>query len=259
MHQFFKGIRHFISATGFVARHGLWYFYLFPLILSIAWYIGLFALLTSCSGDIGEWLIGPYLPEQDPQFEGFWSFLNVFTVVVIRGILSFLLGMLIYLLSTRFSKYIVLILLSPVFSILSEKTDEILTGRSYPFNPVQMLKDVLRGTIIALRNLCIELLLVGVFTIAAFFAGPFAILIVPLLWLLSAYFYGFSMMDYTCERRKMSISESVRFVRKNRGFVLGNGIMYAFLDKIPFVGLVIAPVNAVVGATTGLIELERNP
>ncbi len=257
MDQFLKGIRHFISATGFLSRNGLLYFYLFPLVLSILYYIGLIVVIKSFSGDLTEWLIGPYLPKQDPKFEGIWSFFNFLTAFAMRGILTIMMGIVIYLLSARFTKYIVLILLSPVFSILSEKTDEIITGRNYPFSPVQLLKDVIRGIVMAIRNLFIELSLVALFTIAGFFAGPFAILVVPVLWLVSAYFYGFSMIDYTCERQKKGIGASVRFIRQNRNFALGNGLMYALLDTLPFIGLVIAPVNAVVGATTGILETEK--
>ncbi len=257
MDQFLKAIRHFIAATGFLARHRLLYFYLFPLVLSIVYYISLFAVIASFSAEITNWLLGPYLPKQDPQFEGFWSFLNFFTAFTIRGVLTFLTGFVIYLLSARFSKYMVLMALSPVFSILSEKTDEIITGKTYPFDLARTLNDILRGIFIAIRNLCIELAIVSLITVAAFFAGPLAFLAVPALWLVSAYYYGFSMLDYTCERR-MSLRESIAFIRRNRNFVLGNGVMYALLDKIPFVGLVIAPINAVVGATTGILEPGRN-
>jgi CysZ protein len=254
MDQFLKGVRHFLAATSFLAKHKLLYFYLFPLALSIIYYVGLFALIFSFSREITEWLIGSYLPERDPEFDGFWSFLNFFTALAIRGILSFLFGLEVYMISVRFSKYIVLMLLSPVFAILSEKTDEIISGRAYPFDLAQFLNDMIRGIVIAIRNLFIELFLVAVFTLAGFFAGPLAVLVVPFLWLVSAYFYGFSMIDYTCERRKMSIGTSIEFIRRHRAFAIGNGTMYALFDCIPFVGLVIAPVNAVVGACTGLYE-----
>jgi CysZ protein len=64
------------------------------------------------------------------------------------------------------------------------------------------------------------------------------------------------MMDYCCERRRMTISQSVRFMRRNRWLVMGNGLMYSLLDSIPVVGLIVAPVNAVIGATTALLEKD---
>jgi CysZ protein len=48
-------------------------------------------------------------------------------------------------------KYLFLIIGSPVFAYLSEKTEAILEGRDYPFNFSQLLKDILRGKL-AVRN-----------------------------------------------------------------------------------------------------------
>ena len=41
---------------------------------------------------------------------------------------------------------------SPVFAYLSEKTDSILQDKEYPFSFRQLLKDMVRGIQIAIRN-----------------------------------------------------------------------------------------------------------
>ncbi len=254
MQQFFKAIHHFFAATRFLAKHKLLHYYLMPLALSIVLQISLFASIVVFSKYLAAQVLGTYMPQTVTEFKGFWQFLNVFAGFSLAKVAAFIIGIMVFLISSKFSKYLVLILLSPVFALLSEKVEEKITGIVLPFNTAQFLKDIVRGIVLAMRNLLIELALIAVFTIAGLFGGPFALLVVPILWLISAYFYGFSMMDYTCERRKMSISQSVDFVRQNRGLALGNGAMYLILEKIPFVGLCIAPINAVVSATTCILE-----
>ena len=47
--------------------------------------------------------------------------------------------------------------MSPVFAILSEKVESILTGNEYPFNIHQFLSDIWRGVKLAIRNFAIEI------------------------------------------------------------------------------------------------------
>src|SRR4030095_6736464 len=49
-------------------------------------------------------------------------------------------------------KYLFLIIGSPVFAYLSEKTESILEGRDYPFSLKQLLQDAWRGRQMAVRN-----------------------------------------------------------------------------------------------------------
>lgn len=252
--QIIKSIKHFFNATSFLRKHQLMHYYLFPIILCVIYYLLLISSIKFFSEYLLEHLYGKYLTPIDQKIEGFWSFLSFFSLKKLAVLLTWVIS---FLLTTKFSKYVILILLSPVFAFLSERVDEKLTGKNYPFDLFQLIKDIFRGIVIALRNLFIELFLILILTVSSFFAGPLAILLVPILWLISSYFYGFSMMDYTSERRKYSISKSVQFVRNNKGIALGNGMMYSVFDMIPVFGLIFAPINAVVGATISIIEKEK--
>lgn len=223
--------------------------------MCVVYYLLLISSIKFFSEYLLQHVFNDYLTPIDKKIEGFWSFLSFFSIKKIAMVLTWLIS---FMLTTKFSKYVILILLSPVFAFLSEKVDEKLTGKQYPFDLFQLIKDVFRGVLIALRNLTIELFLIVILTLSSFFAGPLAILLVPVLWLISSYFYGFSMMDYTSERRKYSISQSVQFVRNNKGIALGNGMMYSVFDMIPVVGIVFAPINAVVGSTISIIEKEKS-
>ena len=76
------------------------------------------------------------------------------------GILSFLFmmgGIMVQVLLVffyfSFFKFFFLIVGSPVFAYLSEKTESIIEGRDFPFSFKQLLKDIIRGIKLALRNL----------------------------------------------------------------------------------------------------------
>jgi CysZ protein len=77
-------------------------------------------------------------------------------------------------------------------------------------------------------------------------------------FLVTCYYYGFSMIDYTNERQRLTIKQSVRFIRKNMGFSMANGfIFYIVFFLVPMVGFMIAPAYAVVAATIGTHEIRK--
>jgi CysZ protein len=171
-------------------------------------------------------------------------------------LLTFALNILFFFVFSTFSKYLLLILMSPIMSRISERTEEIITGKKYPFRFSQLLRDVARGTLIALRNMLIEsgFILVGFLV----FWIPVLDWIYPLfLFVISWYFYGFSMLDYMSERRRLRIPESVSFVRANRGVALGTGFLFALIFAIPIFGGMIAAVLAPAAACAAVLELEN--
>lgn len=103
---------------------------------------------------------------------------------------------------------------------------------------------------ISLRNMFLEyFFIITGFTITLLFP-PLVIVTGPLLMIISWYFIGFTMLDYNFERHKMTISESVKFTRKNIGLACGIGLVYTVFMWLPFfIGLMFGPALAVVGAT----------
>jgi CysZ protein len=122
---------------------------------------------------------------------------------------------------------------------------------------VQLLKDAGRGILIALRNGFLELSITLLLWTVTFFMPLLIPVSAVLLFLVSAYFYGFSMFDYAFERRRMRVTESVRKVNANLGMVLANGALFSLLSKLWIVGLVCVPLMAAVGATLALVEKEQ--
>jgi CysZ protein len=65
------------------------------------------------------------------------------------------------------------------------------------------------------------------------------------------YYYGFSMLDYSCETQIFP-QQSIEYVEKHRGLAIGNGLVFYALHGILVVGWIFAPAHAVVAATISL-------
>jgi CysZ protein len=152
-------------------------------------------------------------------------------------------------------KYIWLIVGSPVFAYLSEKTASIIESKEFDFNSTQYLKDIARGVKISLRNCLwqsvymISILLLSLIPIAGWLTPLLAVLV-------ECYYYGFSMLDYSFERKKITASESIYFTGNHKGLAIGNGLMFYLLQVIPVFGWVLAPAYSVVAATLSLHETK---
>lgn len=165
----------------------------------------------------------------------------------------FLMGMYVF---SRLHKYLVLMVMSPVMALLSDRVDEILTGHKTPFQLGPFIMDVFRGIALSLRNMLMEFGLSFFFWAASIYLSiilPFLdIIIIPLtgivLFVNGAYFFGFATMDYYLEKRKFGVKRSIRIIRHNRYSAIGNGAVFSLLFMIPFVGVSIATITCTVSS-----------
>lgn len=255
--DFGQGFSGFFRAFGFAFTHGMWWMFLVPILLWLLLAFGMYHLLEMATDHVGAWAAGYLQIPVETGGTGWWtevkSWLNGARETVVSWILRLAVGYVLFIAN----KYIVLVLLSPLLAYASERAEEIATGRTFPFSFRQLMKDALRGALIAIRNGVLE----SVITIGIWVLTFFVPIVVPftfiILFLVSAYFYGFSMFDYVFERRRMRISESVHAVNSQRGAVIANGILFSLLMKIPLVGLMFAPVMASVGAVLATVKREN--
>jgi CysZ protein len=148
-------------------------------------------------------------------------------------------------------KYLFLIIGSPVFAYLSEKTESIIEGKEFNFQYAQLFKDISRGVRLAFRNCLWQTVYTVSILILSFI--PLVGWITPLISsLVECYFYGFSMLDYSCERHGLSPAASIVYIGKRRGLAIGNGLIFYLMHFVPFVGWVLAPSYALVAATISL-------
>ena len=184
------------------------------------------------------------------QGSGLLSFLFLMGEMMVRLILIFFYFSLF--------KYIFLIIGSPVFAYLSEKTESIIEGKEFPFSFVQFIHDVYRGVLVALRNTLWQ----TVFTVSILILSFFPVVgwITPVVMLfIECYYYGFSMLDYSCERHKLSPAQSIEYIGRHKGLAIGNGMIFFLMHLIPFAGWVLAPAYAVVAATISVHHQKSEP
>lgn len=180
------------------------------------------------------------------------SFLGI--LFALGGMIFWMIQMILYF---SLFKYLFLILGSPFFALLSEKTAEILNGTSTKFNFNQFFNDIVRGISIAIRNAGWQTIYMFAILILGFI--PILGLVTPLLALfVECYYYGFSMLDYNMEREQKNSAESIYYIGHHKGLAIGNGMSFYILHLIPIIGWILAPSYAVIAATISLHEIKNN-
>lgn len=243
-------IQSFFEAHAFIRQHRLWKWILIPGILyALLFAVGMYLFWNSSDAAV-SWLsrtlgLEAWLQKERNEF---LSFLFMMMGLMLRLTLVFFYFSLF--------KYLYLIVGSPVFAYLSEKTSSIIEGRDFPFSLSQLLKDAWRGVRLALRNSLWQT--VYAFSLLLLSLVPVAGWITPMIGLfLECYYYGFSMLDYSCERNRLSAQESIGFIGRHRGLAIGNGLMFYLMHGVLFVGWVLAPAYAVIAATLSMHRIKR--
>ena len=242
-------IQAYFQAHRFIKKHKLWKWILIPgIIYTTLFIIGMY-LFGQTSSNFIEWIaiktgLQTWLNTVNSSLLGF-----LFTM---GSLLLWLILMLFYF---SLFKYIFLIIGSPLFAYLSEKTEAIIEGKNLPFSFMQLLKDIKRGIIIALRNslwqtvYTLSILLLSLIPLAGWLTPILAILV-------ECYYYGFSMLDYSMERHKKTAAESIYFIGAHKGLAIGNGLVFYLMHLVPLIGWILAPAYSVVAATLSMYPLK---
>ncbi len=214
--QLLLGYKNYFKGTKFLFKHNLWWFFSFPVFLFI-----------------GVYLVGTYFKRLEYQIDhGLQQTASQIETIneLIWTILKMMFYDGLYIIFTQFTLYIVVVLLSPVLAMLSEKIEEIISGKKYKYNFKMLLHDIKRGAIIAFRNLVWYYIFVGIFLgIASIFGisakSSFWMFAVP--FIVGFYYYGFSFMDYVNERRRLNIQQSIYYVSQHKGLAISIGSVYS--------------------------------
>ena len=212
LNQIKIGLMSYYNAIIFMKNHGFFWYILIPFILMF-----------------GVYKLGFHLQNltYDPKFYS------------INGMVWFLIYVLIEvtvaLMLMKFTKYLVVALLSPLLAHITEKTERIITNTKTRYSIEQYIKDIKRALVILIRNLMWYYSYFVIIQIVCylFWEEPKNSPLQLLNIIICAYYYGFSFLDYVIERRKKSVSESILFVRKNAGLAITIGLGYSLLLWVP--------------------------
>ncbi len=267
------GFKSYYDAVLFIKKHNMWYYFLFPVLLFFGiYYLGF--VFQNLKSEI-------VINDTDPIYLKSWYyFLRSLYALLAVVMLSFM-------------RYVLIIIISPILSVVSERVERILTGNKYKFNLKQLIKDVKRTMNLAIRNIFWELGIVYSFVIAFYILSwlfgisdnIYAFVTATFSMFVGFYYYGFGFIDYLNERQRLSIDESVVFVRKHKGFAIALGSVFTlifvysnnffneiredvndgwilFLVIIASLILAMIPIVTMVAATLGvheLVDLSKNP
>lgn len=235
------------QARHFIQQHQLLKRILWPGILySLFTVIGLIVFFIS-SNQAVSWMSEQIGIEQWLQKErSEWlSFLFVMNGMMLRLVL-----LLFYF---SLFKNLLLIIGSPAFAFLSEKTEALLQHKDHEFNWEEVRKDAQRGIRLAIQNTGKELL---------YFAALILLTIVPLVgWItpvialiMQGYYFGVSMLDYSFARHQFTLEQSVRFSSHHKGLAIGNGLLFFAMHVM----VLLAPAYAIIAATLSVQQVKES-
>lgn len=271
--ELFIGYKNYLKGIIFLFKHNLYWYFIFPLILFAAIY-----------------LLGTYFKELEISMNLDLEKTSE-KITTINGLIWSILKIMffdtLYIIFTQFTLYIVVVVLSPVLAMLSEKIEQIITSKKYNYSFKMLLNDIKRGAIIAFRNLIWYYILVGIFLgVLSLFDLPegsdFFVFSIP--FIVGFYYYGFSFMDYVNERKRLNIQQSIYYVSNHKGLAISIGsvysicfLLYFYVTKnfsqfsidtttqVYWTGIVIvllilaaiSPILAITSATLSINEIDR--
>jgi CysZ protein len=238
--DFKDGIEAYSRAFRLIRELRLWFYIIVPGILSLIYGTGLFFLARGLGPDMAAWLVDIYPYEWGRDFIGSATIYVAWASIAVLGLILY--------------KYFILILVAPFMSPLSERIESHLLGErdSTRFSIGRVLREIVRGIRVSLRNILREIF----FTLVLFIIGFIPIIGVvsaPAIFILQSYYAGFGNMDYTLERH-MGVRSSVRFVRSYKGLAMGNGAVFLALLMVPVAGLFMAPGLATVASALETVD-----
>jgi len=240
--ELIAGILSYRKANQVIVKYRLWPWLIIPGIFSFLYLLILVILGMSCFSGISNHVNERWIP----------GFISGDTTYVIVSILLWLFLIIIGYLSYQ---QIVLIFFSPILGFLSEMVEKKLFDQEPPqFHFSDFVKDMARSLILNLRNIGWMLC----FTAAAWFISIIpligAMLSPVLILLIQSYYGGVGLIDYTLERKRYTVSESIDFSHRNRARVIGVGMGFILLLLIPFIGWFFAPGYGTTAATLAILE-----
>lgn len=252
--DFIVGIKAFIKAFIFLFEHNLWLYFFVPVLLFVSMYLG----ADYVHKEVVNYDIQGHLSQIDFQkelkdfrwFKGFPTESKDIELVIAAVQIIFIVSVL------RMKRYLILILMSPLLAFISTRIEYIVVENKYNWNTKQFIKDIYRGINFALRNMIRQAFILAGWYLLVLLINDLEVFSPYVSFLVGAYYYGASLMDYTNERRRLTMDESIGYIRFHFGLTMAIGLIFYGMFFVEFVGFIVAPITAVVAATLAIHEIE---
>lgn len=240
-------IQSWSEAHRFIQQHKLWKWIVIPGIIYTALFIVGMYFFWASADDAISW-ISEQLRIEDWLQQKRNEWLSFFFVMM-----GMMLRLVLVLFYFSLFKYLILIIGSPVFAYLSEKTEAIISNREHSLTWRELRKDAARSIRMALRN-CVwqSFYIVG---LAIMSLLPLVGWITPVIALfMECYYFGFSMLDYSYARNNFSRQQSVEFMGRHKGLAIGNGVLFYLMHA----AIIFAPAYAIIAATLSVHRVKTS-
>lgn len=201
--------------------------------------------ISAAAQHVAEWLLSRWTWTEDaPWLQGLaeWGIWAVLLVVKLK-----------------LTKYIVLVVMGPLFAAVSEAAEAQISGRSFAFSWSRWLKDAVRGLRSALLLAAFEWSLSLALWGASLMFPVLSPVTVPLAWLVGAWAYGASAMDYVWERDGKGARGGLGASLRRPAMALGVGIPFALWMAIPLLAWTVGPMMGGMGAAATAAVLLKQP
>lgn len=234
-----SALYYFIKAWKYIFHPGYIKYIFFGALISILLFSGFSYGVDQLSIILGE-SISAIIPGSWTQESVVFSWLfRVLSFILLIGIL----------------KYLVLIVMSPLLSALSEKLEYSIIQNAEKKKSISFLGGGIRALHLNVSNLLREWFWsLGLFVLS--FIPGLAIITTPAMILIQGYYTGFGIMDFYLERHA-GVRESRKIVSWHRWFSMTLGTLFLAVFALPFLGFILAPILCVVAATLYLANQEK--
>ncbi len=235
------------AARRFILQHRLFKWIAVPgIIYTLLFIAGMYFFLQSAES-VMEWIndkmgVQKWLQKERNQWLNF--------IFLMNGMMLQLVLMLSYF---SLFKYMILIIGSPLFAYLNEKTEAIIQHKEHTLNRADLKKDAKRGVLLALRNAGWQLLYLALLILLSLV--PIAGWVAPVIVLLmEGYYFGVSMLDYSLAKSGFTLSQSIAYTGRHKGLAIGNGLLFFLMHIL----IILAPAYAIIAATHCVHTLKED-
>ena len=239
------GIKEYTGVFKLMSDLKLWRYFIIPMLISFCTAVLIGVEVYVLSDNLGAYITKIWIWNWGK--DTFSSISNF-----IGGLIVLIIGLILY-------KHIIMALTAPFMSPVSEKIEKHFYGDlKHLHRKSTNTEQLIRAIRLNIRNLAKELLITIPILILKFIPGV-NIFSTLLLFIVQAYYAGFGNMDYTLERH-LTYRESVQFVKRNKGYAIGNGIVFMLFLLIPVLGIIIVLPLSVTAASKKTVQLihEKN-
>lgn len=239
--RFKNGFESVFSGLGYIRTHRLWKYIILPALASLAVgsilillaYFIISNVLLPAIAIATDKILSPFDLSPGTEISRYPD-AYLITLELFALFLAFLITIMVY-------RMMASILVVPFAGPLLNAVERIELGYSVDVPLAKDIKNTLLGLWIAVR-----FTIVGIFFILiGFLLGPFQ---VPTNALVQSYIMGRGSFDLMFEKAARNMHDRRLLARKWRAEILGNGLGILLCLAIPFIGIFLAPISALVGA-----------